>query len=429
MKEAERLAASALARAQAEPDAALAEARRALALTEEFDPTEFVAAGRKGEVVEDAFQAARDGYRRHRAHSYEAVGAALSAQGRTAPARRYLTRAVLLDPLPGRVQRLAAVLVAEGQPRLALDLLHKHLAGPGYGPEAVALVERAVDAAGLPSAQAELDAARLRALPAAPAEPRQGAPRLPQTARLSTGARLRLDEAVTVFYLAAPGCRTCSADIEALRKVVAPPARVVLVPENPDEDQSLRQVAGLYRIDWPLLLGAGAAQALAVTPGSVLVSARGGFVGAAVGPPFGVKLPAVLSVFARSDVQETVPRAAFKPGREATPPPAAARPDLPDQLAYGEDDPPPAAFTAALDAYRAGRHLEALRFFDSLAEKDDGWLLPPEARLNRAVCLGALRRTAEARRLLLRIGDARAQDRVDRALESLSPARRESKER
>jgi hypothetical protein len=423
VKESERLAAAALARAAGEPDAALAEARRALALTEEFDPTEFVAAGRRGEVVEDAFQAARDAYRRHRARAYEAVGAALAARREVAPARRYLSRAVLLEPLPARVHRLAAVLIADGQPRAALDLLHRHLAGPGYGADGVVLVEKAVDAAGLPSAQAEMDGARLRALAGAAGEPRLGAPRLPAQARLSTGGRLRLEEALTVFYVAAQGCRTCSADMEALRKAVAPPARVVLVPENPNEDQSLRQVASLYRVDWPLLLGAGVAQALDVTPGSALVTARGGFVSAAVSPPFGVKLPPVLAVFARSDVQETLPRAGFKPARPEPTPSPPARPALPDHLAYGEDDPPPAPFVAALDAYRAGRPLEALRFFDALAGKQDGWLLPPEARLNRAVCLGALGRTGEARRLLLRIGDARAQEGVDRALESLSPGR------
>jgi hypothetical protein len=352
------------------------------------------------------------------------VGAALAARGETAAARRYLARAVLLDPLPARVNRLAAVLVAEGRGRAALDLLHKHLAAAGYGAEAVGLVEKAVDVAGLPSAQAELDAARLRALPNAAAELRQGAPRLPAQARLSTGARLRLEDGLTVFYVAARGCRACSADMEALRKTVTPPARMVLVPENPDEDQSLRQVASLYRVDWPLLLGQGVAEALGVPPGSVLVAARGGFVGAVVGAPFGAKLPAVLGVFARSDVTETVPRPAFKAGRPEAPlPPASPRPALPDRLAYGEDDPPPAPFVAAVDAYRAGRALEALRFFDALAEKEDGWLLPPEARLDRAVCLAALGRTAEARRLLLRIGDARAQDLVDRALESLSPAK------
>ena len=425
VSEAEKLAASALARAQAQPEAALADARRALAMTAEFDPTEFVAAGRRGEVVEDAYTAARDAYRRHRSGLYEAAGAGLAAKGEVAAARRYLARAVLLDPLPPRVNRLARALLAEGKGRAALDLLHKHFAGPGYSPDAVALVEQAVDVAGLPSAQAELDAARLRALTGAPGQPREGAPRLPADARLSTGARLRLEDATTVFYVAARSCRTCSSDLEAIRKVVTPPVRVVLVPENPDEDHALRQVASLYKLDWPILLGRGAAEALGVEIGSVRVSARNGYTGASVSPPFGVTLAPVLAVFARSDVLESVPRPAGKVARASA---AAVSPEapaaLPERIAFGEDEPAPGAFVAAVDAYRAKRPLEALRFFEALAAKEDGWLLPPEARLNRALCLAALGRLEEARRMLLRIGDARSPDAVDRALESLSPARR-----
>ena len=45
--EAERLAARAL-RPETPPAAALSEARRALSLTADFDPTDFVKAGRKG---------------------------------------------------------------------------------------------------------------------------------------------------------------------------------------------------------------------------------------------------------------------------------------------------------------------------------------------------------------------------------------------
>ena len=71
--EAERLATRAL-QAAAPPAESLADARRALSLTAEFDPTDFVKAGRKGEVVEDEFQAARSDYRAHRALLYEAVG-------------------------------------------------------------------------------------------------------------------------------------------------------------------------------------------------------------------------------------------------------------------------------------------------------------------------------------------------------------------
>jgi hypothetical protein len=422
--EAERLAAAALARVDAEPDAALADARRALALTEEFDPTDYVAAGRKGEVVEDAYQAAREAYRRHRSGLYEAVGAALFAKGETVPARRYLSRAVLLDPTRPRVQRLARALIAEQRGRETLDLLHRHFAASEYGAESIPLVERAADLVGLPSAQAELDRARLLALPGSSAEPREGLLRFPPTTRLSTGGPLRLDETITVFYLAARGCRSCSADVEALAKTVKPPVRVVLVPEDPEQDQSLRQVASLYRVAWPVLVGPGLAAALDVPPGSVRVAARQGYMGAAVGSPFAAKLPPVLAVLSRTDVRETVPRAGFMPGRAPVPARPAPPSLLPEGLAFGEDEPAPAPFVAALDAFRGGRALEALRFLDAVAAKDDGWLLPPEARLDRALCLAALGRAEEARRLLLRIGDGRSQEAVDRALESKASGRR-----
>ena len=68
---------------------------------------------------------------------------------------------------------------------------------------------------------------------------------------------------------------------------------------------------------------------------------------------------------------------------------------------------------------RGGRPAEALRLLAEVEAGDRGWLLPPEARFNRALCLEKLGRTAEARSLLLGIGDSRFQDAVDRALEAL----------
>jgi Flp pilus assembly protein TadD len=79
----------------------------------------------------------------------------------------------------------------------------------------------------------------------------------------------------------------------------------------------------------------------------------------------------------------------------------------------------PGDFVAGLAAYRAGRYAEALRLFEAAAG-DDGWLLPPEARFDRALCLAALGRRDEARRMLLRIGDSRFQDAVDEALERVA---------
>src|SRR5262249_59243444 len=68
--EAERLAAEATRAAESRPAEALDLARRALGATAEFDPIAFVRAGRRGEVVEDTFQAARASYRRHPARLY-----------------------------------------------------------------------------------------------------------------------------------------------------------------------------------------------------------------------------------------------------------------------------------------------------------------------------------------------------------------------
>ena len=83
----------------------------------------------------------------------------------------------------------------------------------------------------------------------------------------------------------------------------------------------------------------------------------------------------------------------------------------------GEDEPAPAEFTQAVAAYRARRFAEALRGFETLAARDDGWLLAPEARMDRALAMAGLGRREEARRMLLRIGDSRFQEAVDRALE------------
>jgi Flp pilus assembly protein TadD len=92
-------------------------------------------------------------------------------------------------------------------------------------------------------------------------------------------------------------------------------------------------------------------------------------------------------------------------------------------LAPGEDEPAPAEFDSAVAALRAGRPAEALRTFEALEGRGDGWLLPPEARLDRALSLAALGRREEARRLLLRIGDSRFQEDVDRALERVGSPR------
>lgn len=413
--DAERLAGEAVRLAPRQPEAALAQARRALALTAEFDPTVFVAAGRKGEVVEDEFVKARNDYRRHRAALYDAVGLCLARLGRHAEARRYLGRAVLLASTPERVTRLARELLAEGRPRAALDRLAGQAAASRPSPEALALLEEAADPAGVPSAQAEIDRARLAAL--AGVVVREGPLRIPPESRLSTGGPLRFEDGLVVLYLSDASCRTCSADLEALKRAVPADTRVAVVPPAPDQDVALRQVLSLYRYPWPVLVGRGTAQALAVKPVAALVVARAGWVGAAVRPPFGESLAAAIRLLARADVTESVPRAKWN-GRAVDRAPELPAPALtPEGLAPGEDVPMPGAFVAGADAYRAGQGLEALHFFESLEGKGDGWLLPPEARFNRALCLAAIGERNAARKLLLRIGDSRFQEAVDRALE------------
>ncbi len=424
-EQAERLAEQAVAKAGSEPAVALVAARKALEMTAEFEPTAYVKAGRKGEVVEDEFLAARNEYRSHRAKLFEAVGLVLAAQGQHLAAARYLGRALLLEPTPARTMALARARLSLGQGRIALEVLHRQTGLGGLPPEVFGLVAEAADAAGLPSAQAEIDRARVMSLPAGSVEWRDGPLTLPPDARLSSNPVVRLDETpITVVYVAETSCRSCSSDLEALKRMVAPGVRVLTVPETADQDVSLRQVLQLYRYDWPVLVGKGIAAWLKTPVRSALVVARRGWAGAVLKAPFGPPVASVLQFFARDDVRETVPRAGWNQ-RPVDRRPSAPQPGmLPEGFAPGEDDPAPAEFANALAAYREGRAAEAQRLVDGLAARGDGWLLPPEARLDRAVCLAKAGQGEAARRLLLRIGDSRFQDDVDRTLESVGSRRK-----
>jgi tetratricopeptide (TPR) repeat protein len=420
--EAERLAAEAMQLAPRDPAAALGKARRALAATAEFVPTDYVTAGRKGEVVEDEFQAARDAYRQHRAGLYEAVGTALARQGNALAASRYLRRTFLLDPTPDRGLALARSLNELGRGREALDTVQRAIAGlTGLKPEAAEVMARAAEAAGLPSAQAEIDRGRLAATLGKAVELREGPLEIPSGARLSTNPVFRLDEAaITVFYASEASCRSCSADLEALARQVPRDVRVVTVPPGDDQDSALRQVLALYKRPWPLLLGKDLAARLRLKPRSLLLVARGGWTQAVIGGPFGPVVGSALAALQRVDVQETVPRASWnrRPvDRSPLPPPPAL---LSDGLAPGEDEPVPPEFAAAAEAYRAGRAAEAQKAFDALEAKGDGWLLPPEARLDRALCLARAGQRDAARRILLRTGDSRFEDAIDRLLEAVA---------
>jgi tetratricopeptide (TPR) repeat protein len=410
-EEAERLAAHALAQAASHPEAGLVEARKALALTEEFEPTVFVKAGRKGEVVEDAYLAAREEYRRHRARLYEAVGECLGKGGQPEAAVRYFGRAVLLDRTGTALPRLARALVAAGKGRAALDLLGRPEAHPTASD-----LEAAADAAEVPSAQAEMD--RIRLLAAGLAF-RDGPFALPSGVRLSTGGPLVLAEpGTTVLYVAEASCKTCSEDLLLLKGVARPGVRVVLYSEAPTRDQALREVVSIYRLPFPLLVGDGILQSLRLTPRSILLVSRGAWAGVELKAPF-PGLEAALKIFATEDIKETLPRAGWNHravDRRALPPPPSL---LKEGLAPGEDAPPPEEFMKAVEAFRGGRPRDALVLFDALAARGDGWLLPPEARFDRALCLSQSGQKDAARKMLLKTGDSRFQDAVDHALESV----------
>jgi hypothetical protein len=409
--EAERLAAHALT--LSDPAARVAEARKALAMTSEFEPTEFVRAGRKGEVVEDAYQAARQEYRHHRAVLYAALGSCLLKGGQAESAVRYLTRAALLDPRGAALPELSKALLAAGRGHEALALL----AHPEAHPTPSEL-EAVADAAEVPSAQAEVDRIRLQA---AGAIFRDGPIRVPQGVSLSSGAPLVLNDpsVVTILYEAETSCRSCSEDLLVLKQAAAQGAKIVLVPEIPNREQALREILVAYHLSFPLLLGANGAKAFGPPGRGMLFVARGGWSAAELKPPFS-QSEAVLKIFAASDVKETLPRAAWNhrpvERRGAPAPPGL----LPEGLAPGEDTPFPEDFQKAVEAFRAGRPGEAQVLFDKVGSTGDGWLLPPEVRLDRALCLAAEGQKDAARKILLKIGDSRVQDAVDRALEAVA---------
>ena len=420
--QAEKLAQDATALAARDASAALAQARKALALTAEFVPTEYVAAGRKGEVVEDEFKAARDTYQQHRALLYDAVGAVLARQGQALPASRYQARAFLLAPTPERGLALGRSLNELGRGREALATVQRAIAGlASMSPEAAQVIAKACDVAGMPSAQAEIDRGRLTAVLGKAVTLREGPFELPQGVRLSTTPTFRLEDAeLTVIYASEASCRTCSSDLEELGRQAPKTARVLALPPGDDKDQALRQVLQLYRRPWPLLLGHDLQAGLRLEPRSVLLLARGGWTQAVLKAPFGQELGTAFAALQRQDVQETVPRPRWnrRPvDRSPLPPPPAL---LPEGLAPGEDAPFPPEFDAAVAAYRAGKPAEAQRLFDALEAKGDGWLLPAEGRLNRALCLARAGQRDAARRILLRTGDSRFEEKVDELLEAVA---------
>lgn len=422
--QAEALAAEAERLIPTQPKEAVARSRKALALTSEFDPIVFVKAGRKGEVVEDEFVAARNDYRRHRAKLYAAVGEAVAAAGSTQAASRYLRRAALLDPATPRYLSLARVLLTLGRGAEAVAVLERTVGLGGFPREALPLVAQAVDAAGWPSAQVEIDRVRLKALSVATVEWRDGPLRFPDKVRLSTNPVFRLEEAdVNLFYMAEGSCRSCSEDVETLSRATPAGVRVLMVPEVDGQDQALRQVLALYHLNWPLVIGPGVVQALKASTRAALVASRQGWSVAVVKPPLMPVLGSVLAIFGSKDIAESVPRPGWN--RRGVDRQVPAEPGLlPEGLAPGEEEPMAGELAAAVSAYRAGKPGEALRLFEAVEASGDGLLLPPEGRLNRGLCLAAMGQRETARLLLLHTGDSRFQDAVDRALEKIGSAKR-----
>jgi tetratricopeptide (TPR) repeat protein len=418
--EAEALAERARQAVARDPAAALELGRRALATTNDFVPTEFTRAGKHGEVVEDAFRAAREEYRRHRAPLYEAVGLCLAAAGRPAAATRYLQRAA--DLYPGRDREaLARNLLASGRGWEALDALLADALRRPLSAGAAALAGAAADQLGLPSLQSEMD--RLR-LDGARVEPRlehvEGPVELPSRTRLSTGEYFGLREGsgLRLLYLGDAACGTCSADLESIRRVASADVRVVVVPAAQD-DGALRRVLALYHYDWPVTVDVGAPEALHVAPPGALVVGRRGFSAGIARTPLAVTLPPLIQALSRGDFVEDLPRKSWnqKPVKRLAPRPRPGM--LAVGLAPGEDEPAPASFLTAAQELASGNAGAALAALEALERAGDGWLLPPEARFDRARCLVALGRQREARGLLLRIGDSRFQDEIDRLLESI----------
>ena len=258
-REARRQEALAARAARPARPALAAGARRRSPLTAEFVPTEFVTPGRKGEVVEDEFQAARDAYRQHRALLYEARRATRSrARGRPLPASRYQRRAFLLEPTPDRGPGPRAVAQrARARARGARRPCSARSAGSSASsPRRRQVIARAADVAGLPSAQAEIDRGRLTAPLGEAVELREGPLELPPGVRLSTSADVPPRGRAGSRWSTRPRrrCRSCSSRPRGDRRGSCRRTRASLaLPPGDDQDQALRQVLALYRRPWPLL--------------------------------------------------------------------------------------------------------------------------------------------------------------------------------
>ena len=141
---------------------------------------------------------------------------------------------------------MARSLLALGREKGSAALLQSAAAGAPSAETAV-LFEQAADVAGLPSAQAEIDRARLRPLTGKTVELREAPLKIPADARLSSGGPLRLEATPVIFYMSSAVCKTCSEDLGHAVAVGPGGTPVVIVSEGPEKDHAVRQVLQIYR--------------------------------------------------------------------------------------------------------------------------------------------------------------------------------------
>jgi hypothetical protein len=120
VRDAERLLAESQSALAREPQLAWVRAREAMQASAIFVASDFVRPGRKDEILEEQFLAARGAYRRHRALVYEGAGVSLARLSRHATAARYLHRSVELGREEARTALMHA-LAASGREWEALN--------------------------------------------------------------------------------------------------------------------------------------------------------------------------------------------------------------------------------------------------------------------------------------------------------------------
>ena len=289
-------------------------------------------------------------------------------------------------------------------------------------PEAASVIDRAADVARLPSAQAEIDRGRLKATLKGAVTLRRGRVTFPpgrgSRHRSDLPARGRGDQpdlrgrGLVPVVLGRPHpaatCRSRSGARHGAARGGGPGRRVA-------------PGAGHLRLPLAAPAARGVGEQLDLPPRSVLVLARGGWTAAVPEPPFGPALASTLAALARTDVREAVPRANWnrRPVDRSPlppPPPGRRRTDWP-RVRTSRSRP----ISPRPEAYRGGTICGGDEELRCDQARGDGWLLPPEARLDRALCLAGMGKRHEARRILLRTGDSRFENAMDETLERVAP--------